>query len=200
MIDENQMFEMMLKQNISCIAMFHNHLDTALKDRLAEIDQNTELDKSDKNFWKREYEVNYPEKLRETSFLLMFGHLEEMLFLLWRDKNPNSVPLDRGHGVAKFKSYIKDILGNLHENIEYVHIVNAQKIRNSFLHIAGRVSLSKDSEVLKKLAKESELYSIEMDRIKIEYEGLSALQKATSGLTRALLNKSIQPTANASAD
>ena len=166
MIDANQMFEMMLKQNISCIAIVHNHLDTALKDRLSEIDQNTELDKGDQNFWRREYEVHYPEKLRETSFLLMFGHLEEMLFLLWRDKNPNSVPLDKGHGVAKFKSYIKDILGNLHENVDYGHIINAQKVRNSFLHIAGRVSLSRDSKALNKLAKNSEFYSIETDRVK----------------------------------
>jgi hypothetical protein len=200
MIDANQIFEMMLKQNINCITMFHNHLDTALKGRLAEIDQSTELNKGDKNFWKQEYEVNYPEKLRETSFLLMFGHLEEMLFLLWRDKNPNSVPLDRGYGITKFKPYIKDILGNLHGNIDYVHIVNAQKIRNSLLHIAGRVSLSKDSKILKKLANKSNFYSIKMDRVKIEYEGLRALQKATSNLTRELLNKSIQPTVNASAD
>ena len=36
------MFDMMLKQNISCIADFHNHVDIALKDRLREIDENEE--------------------------------------------------------------------------------------------------------------------------------------------------------------
>lgn len=201
MIEENQMFEIMLRQNISCIAMFHNHVDTALKDRLKGIAKHEDLETSDKTFWKLEYEVNYPEKLRETSFLLMFGHLEEMLHLLWRDKNPRSISLDRGYGVSKFKSYIKDILGNEFNNsTDYCHIAEAQKIRNSFLHIAGRVSLSKESNALAKLIKKSAFYRIEMDRIKIEYDGLSALQKAISNLTRTLLNKSIQLTANASAE
>ena len=34
MIEERQMFEMMLRQNISCIALYHNHVDSALKDFL----------------------------------------------------------------------------------------------------------------------------------------------------------------------
>lgn len=193
------MFEMMLRQNISCIAMYHNHVDIALKDFLREIEENAELSKTDKAYWKREYEVNFPEKLRETSFLLMFGHLEEMLYLLWRDKNPRSIPFDRGNGVSKYKAYIKDILGSF-DNAYYCHIAEAQKVRNSIIHIAGRVSLSTEKENLVKLAKDSKFYFIEMDRIKIKYEGLLALQKAISQLTRTLLNKSIQPTANASAD
>ncbi len=199
MIDEHQMFDMMLRQNISCIVLYHNHVDTALKDFLKEVYENSDLDKAEKAYWKREYEVNFPEKLRETSFLLMFGHLEEMLFLLWRDKNPGAIQIDRGHGVSKFKSYIKNILGSL-DNADYCHIVEAQKVRNSFLHIAGRVSLSNESEKLVKLSNNSKYYFIEMDRVKITYEGLSALQKSISKLTRTLLNKSIQPTANVSAD
>ena len=199
MIEERQMFEMMLRQNISCIALYHNHVDSALKDFLKEIELDSEISKADKAYWKREYEVNFPEKLRETSFLLMFGHLEEMLFLLWRDKNPNSVEMDRGNGISKYKSYIKDILGTL-DNTDYCHIVEAAKVRNSIIHIAGRVTLSTESEKLKKLAQNSIYYSIDMDRIKISVEGVSRLQKAISQLTRTLLNKSIQPTANASAD
>lgn len=193
------MFEMMLRQNISCIALYHNHVDVALKDFLKEVEENPELSKSDKAYWKREYEVNFPEKLRETSFLLMFGHLEEILYLLWRDKNPLSIQLDRGHGVSKYKSYIKDMLGSLN-NSDYCHIAEAQKVRNSIIHIAGRVSLSSENDKLIKLANNSKYYFIEMDRIKIKYEGLSALQKSISQLTRTLLNKSIQLTAKASAD
>ncbi len=199
MIDENQMFEMMLRQNISCIALYHNHVDAGLKEYLKEIEEDKELTRADKNYWKREYEINFPEKLRKTSLLLMFGHLEEMLYLLWRDKNPRSISLDRGNGVSKYKSYIKDILGSL-DNADYCHIAEAQKVRNSIIHIAGRVSLSTESEKLEKLVHNSSCYSIDMDRIKVSVEGLTALQKSISQLTRTLLNKSIQPTANASAD
>jgi len=199
MIDEHQMFEMMLRQNISCIALYHNHVDVALKDFLKEIDVDNELSKSDKAYWKREYEINFPEKLRETSFLLMFGHLEEMLYLLWRDKNPRSIAFDRGNGVSKYKSYIKDILGSL-DNANYCHIADAQKVRNSIIHIAGRVSLSTEKDKLIKLANGSKYYFIEMDRIKIKYDGLSALQKEISQLTRTLLNNSIQTSPSAAAD
>jgi len=199
MIDENHMFEMMLRQNISCIALYHNHVDSGLKQFLRELDEDKRLTKADKNYWKREYEVNFPEKLRETSFLLMFGHLEEMLHLLWRDKNPASIALGRGNGLSKFKSYIKSTLGSL-DNSDYCHIAEAQKVRNSIIHIAGRVSFSKESDNLEKLAQNSSYYSIDKDRIKVSVEGLAALQRAISQLTRTLLNKSIQPTANASAD
>lgn len=195
MNDEHQMFEMMLRQNISCIALYHNHVDVALKDYLKEIDEDKELSNRDKAYWKREYEVNFPEKLRETSFLMMFGHLEEMLYLLWRDKNTRSISFDRGNGVSKYKSYIKDILGSL-DNANYCHIAEAQKVRNSIIHIAGRVSLSTEKDKLINLAKNSKYYFIEMDRIKIKYDGLSALQKSISQLTRALLNNSIQATAD----
>jgi len=196
LFDENKMFEAMLTQNISCIAMFHNHIDGALKVTLKEIEQSDDINKSDKNFWQSQYTALYPEKLRETSFLLMFGHLEEMLFLLWRDKNPNAILLDSGYGIFKFKSYIKDALGDLQINSDYSHIVDAQKIRNSFLHIAGRISLSKDSDALQSILKNSVFYRAESDRIKVELEGLRALQKAISNLTHALLKKSIQQTNN----
>lgn len=182
------MFEMMQRQNMRCITNFHHQLDLALKQKIPEIDTIEGLDKADINFFKREYEVLYPEKLRQTSFLLMFGHLEEMLFLLWRYNNLNSVKLDKGHGISRFKSYIKNVLGDLKYNTDYEHIVHAQKIRNSFLHIAGRVSLSKDRNTLEILARNSQLYSIEMDRIKIEYKGLIALQDAIGSLTESLLH------------
>ena len=132
----------------------------------------------------------------------MFGHFEEMIYLLWRDKNVNSIPLDSGFGISKFKSYIKDSLGDAFEKChEYLHICQAQKVRNSLLHIAGRVSLSKESKSLEQIIKHRPtLYSIELDRIKISYEGLLGFQRAIKGLTKTLLNNSIQPTANASAD
>lgn len=151
MVDAHQMFEMMLRQNINCIALYHNHVDATLKDYLKEIDEDKGLSRTDKAYWKIEYKVNFPEKLRETSFLLMFGHLEDLIYLLWRDKNPQSIAFDRGNGVSKYKSYIKDTLGSL-DNANYNHIAEAQKVRNSIIHVAGRVSLSTEKDKLIKLA------------------------------------------------
>ena len=192
MIDRNQMFEFMLRQNISCIALYHNHINSGLKKALEEIEHDTSLSRGDKTYLKNEYEVNFPDKLRETSFLLMFGHLEEMLYLLWRDKNPNSVALDRGHGFSKYKSYIKATLGSLN-NPDYLHLAEAQHVRNAIIHIAGRVTLSRESEKLRSLARKYTYYSIEMDRIKVSVEGLYELQRSISQLTRTLLKNSTHP-------
>ena len=202
MIDENDMFGWMMENNLGWAALFHNHIDAVLKEKAKEIPISEELDEKDKRYWKDMYENNFPEKLRETTYLLMFGHCEEMLYLLWRDKNSKSIPLDKGHGITKFKSYIKDVLGiELGNCSDYQYLSEAQKVRNSLLHIAGRVSLSKEKEALEAIVKRNpNLYSINLDRIKISYDGLLGLQKAIRGLTKTLLNNSIQPTANAPAD
>lgn len=196
MIDENDMFAFMMENNLGWAALFHNHIDAVLKAKAKDIPALEDLDEKGKIYWKNIYENNFPEKLRETTFLLMFGHCEEMLYLLWRDKNSSSIPLDNRHGIPKFKSYIKSAIGGELGNCsDYQYLSEAQKIRNSLLHIAGRVSLSNEKEALESIIKRNtDLYSINLDRIKISYEGLLRLQKAIRGLTKMLLNNSIQPT------
>ena len=98
MNDRVEMFKWMMVTNLSLTAQFHNHVKVILDEKSGEIDSIEELDKGNKTYWKQNYENYFPKKLRETTFLLMFGHLEEMLFLLSKSFNPNNTELGRGMG------------------------------------------------------------------------------------------------------
>ena len=76
MIDENDMFGWMMENNLGWAALFHNHIDAVLKEKAKEIPISEDLEERDKIYWKDIYENNFPEKLRETTYLLMFGHCE----------------------------------------------------------------------------------------------------------------------------
>lgn len=192
MDDHDTFFHMMQVQNMNCISMFYKHVSVALRDVLKDIENWGELDEGKRNWWTREFEIHYPDKLRQTAFLLMFGHLEEMLILMTKSFNPRRVDLaPRGYGLSRYKPYIRDILGpEFSTNRDYQHILQAQTVRNTILHIAGRVSLSKDSEHLKVLASRDDHYEIKKDRIGVTLNGLAAMQKATLRLLETLLKKS----------
>lgn len=192
MNDQDQLFKWMMDQNLGLRAQFHDHLTKTLGDKAREIELDDSLDKGNKKYWKLNYEEHFPKKLRETTFLLIFGHLEEVLLLLSRSKNPYKVELTKGVGLVKFKPYIKSILGEeLASSDDYQVIREAQFVRNSLIHIAGRVSLSKNREELEGLVKSRPmLYKVDMDRITITVEGVRRFHNAVQGLTNRLVDKS----------
>jgi hypothetical protein len=189
------MFKWMMENNLNWSAIFHNHIDVILKEKVKEIPEIETLSDKDKVYWKNIYENNFPKQLRNTTFLMMFGHFEEMLYLLWKHYNPSNVELDRkGFGITKFKTYIKTTLQtNIGQHHGYQQISDAQKIRNSLLHIAGRISLSKDAQALNDLiVRNPNLYSIHLDRVQLSYDGVLNFQKAVRSITEELLNKALK--------
>jgi len=190
MNNEDKLFKFMMEVNLSWTSEFHNRLNLALKEKYDDI---SDSQSSEHIRLKHVYKDGFPAKLRETTFLLMFGHFEEMMFLLWRDKNSKSISLGSGYGILKFKPYIRDILGDsLSINKDYQTIRDAQLVRNSLIHIAGRVSLSKDREKLELLIKNnSSLYYLENDRVNISIAGLQKIHSAIDGFTGTLHEMSI---------
>lgn len=172
----------------------------AIRDVAKEIDNWEELDKPQRNWWKAEFEKHYPQKMLNTTFLLMFGHLEEMLLLLHKSFNPEKAGFDfKEKGIKKFKLYIKSLLGDRLTN--YQHILDAQLVRNSLIHCAGRVSLMDNKVKLEKAIRRSpDCYGVDNDRVLVKLEGLVQMQKSIHGLTNELLSKSIQPTPSTTAD
>ena len=100
----------------------------------------------------------------------------------------------KGFGITKFKTFIKTTLKtDIGQHHAYQQISDAQKIRNSLLHIAGRVSLSKDAQALNELiARKPEMYSIHLDRVQLTYDGVLNFQKAVRSITEELLNKALK--------
>lgn len=192
MNDRSQMFKWMMETNLTLTAQFHKHVNVILGEKSAEIDSIGKLNKADKIYWKQNYERHFPKKLRETAFLLMFGHLEEMLFLLSKSFNPHRAEIGSGNGLVKFKPYIKSLLKEeLSTSTDYQNIRQAQLVRNALIHIAGRVSLSRNCSELERLVRSSsELYEIENDRIIVTVEGLKLFERSVHSFTNTLLNKS----------
>ena len=192
---QHEMFKWMMKNNLNWSAIFHNHFDVILKEKVKEIPEIETLSDKDKVYWKNIYENNFPKLLRNTTFLMMFGHFEEMLYFLWKQYNPSNIELDKkGFGITKFKTFIKTTLTtDIGQHHAYQQISDAQKIRNSLLHIAGRVSLSKDTQALNELiARKPEMYSIHLDRVQLSYDGVLNFQKAVRSITEELLNKALE--------
>ena len=108
---QHEMFKWMMKNNLNWSAIFHNHFDVILKEKVKEIPEIETLSDKDKVYWKNIYENNFPKLLRNTTFLMMFGHFEEMLYFLWKQYNPSNIELDKkGFGITKFKTFIKTTL------------------------------------------------------------------------------------------
>lgn len=184
-----------MENNLNWSAIFHNHIDVILKEKVKEIPEIETLSDENRVYWKNIYENNFPKQLRNTTFLMMFGHFEEMLFLLWKQYNPSNVELDKkGFGITKFKTYIKTTLQvDLGQHQSYQQISEAQKIRNSLLHIAGRVSLAKDAKALNSIIKRNpSFYSIELDRVQLHYDGVLNFQKAVRNITEELFNMALE--------
>lgn len=201
-MDKTTLFKMMQAQNLNCLAMFYKHVSVAIRNIANEINEWDELDRTNKVWWKEEFETHYPQKMIDTTFLLMFGHLEEMLVLLQRSFNPQNAVIDtRECSIKKFKPYIKSLLGDHLKYYQY--LVEAHTIRNSLIHCAGRIDLMSDTaKVEKVLSRHPDLFGIKNNRIFVKLEGLAKMQKSIDELTEELLIKSMQQTltTNPSAD
>ncbi len=195
-MDDTTLFRLMQTQNLACLAMFYKHVSLAIRDYANEIDSWADVDNPNKTWWKAEFESHYPQKMLDTTFLLMFGHLEEMLVLLHQSFNPADASIDsREYSIKKFKPYIKSLLG---DNLsDYQYLVEAHTIRNGLIHCAGRVDLMSNKAKLEKvISRNPKCFGTKNRRIFVKLEGLSKMQKAIHKLTEDLLNKSVQLVAN----
>ena len=184
-------YEIMIHENLNWITRFHNHIKRILEEKTDEIPKLEDIDENDKKYWVHVYENTFSERNREVAFLQMFGHLEECLYLLWKKSSEPKVELGKGHSMAsKFKPFIKSVLGKALETSDaYRHITEAQTVRNSLIHVAGRISLSDDKDELKRITrrKKRKYYQEKIDRIKILPEGLLALERSIRDLLESII-------------
>ena len=58
---ENEIFRWMMKHNLNWVALFHNHIDAVLKEKVNEIPTLEDLEEKNKTYWKNIFEENFPE-------------------------------------------------------------------------------------------------------------------------------------------
>lgn len=188
-MSEHPALKFATEANLEWAVLFHNHVKQALEARLCLFMESDRLSDADKNYWNDVYSNQFSKELRITTFLLFFAHLEETLFHLCSVKKYNINKLAKGYGFGKFKPIIKEILPfSLSSCKSYEVIIDAQYIRNSFLHVAGRVSLSKDRDAIHSVIKKRNAdYIIKNDRVQVTPEGLLRLQTSISSLCNDLI-------------
>ncbi len=180
-----EFFKLTLIQNNKCISEFYEFVNFIFKKELEVLEKNKD---NSSRFRHHKYNIEhvFPFKLSESTFLMLFGYLEEMIILFWQKINPQKIERTRENGIGQYKNYLKFILGNKFNNSDYQHIIEASKIRNSLLHCGGRVDLMKNPVTLIQIVNKSDNYFIDQSRIFINLKGLQNLQKANENFFKLL--------------
>ncbi|WP_290537129.1 hypothetical protein [Alcanivorax sp.] len=173
--------------NLGLLADFHNHVNALLeeaKSTIEEIENNS-------TYWLHVYNHDFKYRLRESVFLMVFGHLEEMLLLL----RQNDMPQPQSNSLIKKFSpvFIKAFGEKALQRKDICHIKSALLIRNTLLHSSGRPDMMRNEQnILSVIDKHPDHYSIRNQRIIITASGLNSLIKATENLVKDLSSKLFQ--------
>ena len=120
-------------------------------DRKEEIELRVERDR---------YASTYKQHLMSTTFLLLYSHLEEWLFLIEKQYAKSLKRNTKSRGsVSRFAPVIKHALRfdlSQDENLRF--LLEAEKVRNCLLHANARIDLSRDTKVLRKLVSKGDLF------------------------------------------
>jgi len=177
-----------MHNNLNQITGFHNHVHGFFNDNLSDSQNSTDITIAQKSLLKSEYESNLPNQLRKSVFLMMFGHLEECLYLSWKVAGSPDCVKESDNSLKKYSEFFtKHLKVSLGSNESYRYITDCQFVRNSIIHIAGRVSLSKHRAQLESLIKRNkECFVIENDRIYLTNKGISKFQKSVATFTEQI--------------
>lgn len=160
--------------NLNLLALFHNHMSQLLHDARHTIKEELPEDKAEALI--RLYENDFTKKLSNSVFLMVFGHLEEMLLLLLQILEPTAYANSSGNKglLARCKPMFNNILGNdpSNRNLSLQFISNAAKIRNALIHSSGRVDLFKSTDISVIVAAHPGSYEINLKRVCVTRQGL----------------------------
>ncbi len=177
-----------MHSNLNQITGFHNHVHGFFNDNLRDSQNADDITNGQKNWLKSEYEVHLPNQLRKSVFLMMFGHLEEHLHLTWVEAGKPDNLFKRKFGLTKYKRFFTESLGiDVGSNKDYQFITDSQLVRNSIIHIAGRVSLSKDEKLLLNAINRNKTYFEQKnDRVYITNDGIVKFQQSVARFTETV--------------
>lgn len=184
-----------MQHNLNQIVQFHNHVHGFFNDNLDGSQADGNLSQKEKMLIKLEYERHLPNQLRKSVFLMIFGHLEEHLFLSWCDHGRvQEEKNDRENGIRKFKRLFVNLRFDLSIDHNYQLIVDAYKIRNAIIHTAGRIDFIKKSEEVEgAVNKHNKYFEIRNKRVYVTNEGIFHFNRAvaefTEKVTRAARRK-----------
>ena len=171
------------KLNISLIIGFHVYIRKSLESKrdtiLKDIDGYNKKDEKyvDLLVEKDRYSEIYMNHLMINTFLMLYSHFEEYLYLAWKAFG-KKIELKSNRGsISMYKPFLQNVFKmNLSKDPDWGFLIDAEKIRNCLLHANGRVDLAKKKDELENLIKKHKNYlHIQTKRLKIAQDFLIKL-------------------------
>ena len=162
-INKDDVFKFASNVNIGYIIGFHRFILDELKKR------EDDLSYTIANFeGKHEDEIGiliernlyasiFKHQMIFSTFLLLYSHLEEWLYLIWKMYG-NSIKLDSNNkgSISRFKPIIQSALSiELSADRKWQFLVEAETVRNCLLHANARIDLSTKRKMLVSIIKAS---------------------------------------------
>jgi len=170
--------------NLGRILDYKRHAGIAL-DAAAKRWESTRI--SDADHLAGKMRTDFKALLNQSVFLMIFGYLEELLFIIAKTRGID-LP-DRTAGLSKYKHLVKKLLSaDLSCLDSWEFLRDAAIIRNAFLHAAGRVDFMRNPENLRGVVrKHAECYVIENSRLKVTAKGVERLENNAEDLVLQLI-------------
>jgi hypothetical protein len=183
-------FSWAMTHNLQLIIKFHNEQRRLMKNQVSAI--NKELNscndqhKRKKLLYEKEiYISTFDSLLSINTFLMMYSHLEEFLYHVWKSFGKEQAVSGSG-SLKRFKKIIRNVLGlDLNQDREWELLCDYEKVRDCILHANGRVSISKDKNDLERMINKScGLLSKKKDRIELSGKYLGSVSNTINRLIK----------------
>ena len=164
--------------NIRYIVGFHEYVleQLGIKEReiVEKIARHKEKDKElvDLKIERNLYSETYKNNLMVNTFLMLYSHLEEWLYLIWRKFGKNIELKGKRGSISKYKPFFQVVFKmDLSKDKDWNILKDAQKIRNCLLHANGRIDMVKNKAEMSDIIKryKSQLF-IKTKRLCIKQE------------------------------
>jgi len=100
------------------------------------------------------YSETYKNHLTANTFLMLYSHLEEWLYLIWRKFGKDIELKDKRGSISKYKPFFKAVYKmDLSNDRDWRLLKDAEKIRNCLLHANGRIDFVKNKAEMNSILK-----------------------------------------------
>jgi hypothetical protein len=148
------------KNNINMVTEWHNKLFVGINEGLDELEellkQSQEKDRIGNIKSTIHYYENYmSDNLRNFTLIMHLSNFEEISTLICKEMK---VPIEKVSSIDRFKKGWARKLGKpLGDVTAWTTLKDAEKIRHAILHSAGRISLNRNPEEIKRIIKKENL-------------------------------------------
>lgn len=156
---KDKLFKFASNVNISYIIKFHEFImdellrkEQELSDAIANFEGDRKL-KVNLLVEKDLYTTTYKHHLLNNTFLMLYSHLEEWLYNIWKAYGAGiNLNTKKRGSISRFSPVLREVLNmDLSSNGKWQFLIEAEKVRNCLLHANARIDLSTNIDDLRKI-------------------------------------------------